>query len=313
MTDALKGLAQELVTGPWSRVWPFFVLPLAAVAVLHRALARVEAGGADPRRQARLAMIAACVPGLVTLSLTAALGFRFRGMQPESFDCYVKLFGPIAIASVALLRAGGLFAVRRIRVARLLQFAGPPSPRLASRAAEVGVPVRELPADASLCFVSGLRRPSVVVSSGALAALSDEDLRAALLHERAHLRQRDALRAALVSGVAEFALVSSRRALRIYRACRESLADDEAAKSVGRTEVAGVLVRFARHAAKVPVPSSLAEPDGLERRVRRLISPERAAAPSDARVTAAVAAAAGLALYPAALLFLERVVFHCGP
>ena len=316
MTEALRGFAQELVTGPWSRVWPFFVLPLVAVVALHRALARIEAGtgaGADPRRQARLATIAACVPGLITLSLTAALGFRFRGLQPESFDCYLKLYGPIAIAAVALLRAGGLFAFRRIRVARLLRFAGPPSARLASLAAEVGVPVRELPAGASLCFVSGLRQPRVIVSSGALAVLSDDDLRAALLHERAHLRQRDALRAALVSGIAEFAVLSSRRALRIYRASRESLADDEAARYVGRTEVAGVLVRFARHTARIPVPSSLAEPDGLERRVRRLIAPERGSDRPDARVTAAVGAAATLALYPAALLFLERVVFHCGP
>ena len=312
MTEVLKSLGEELVTGPWSRVWPFFVLPVLAVAALSRALSRIESGGLDPRRQARLATISACVPGLITLSLAAALGFRFAGMQPESLNCYAKLYGPLAVTTIALLRAGGLFALRRIRVARLLRFAGPPSPRLAAIAAEVGVPAREIPADSSLCFVSGLRRPHVVVSTGALASLSDGDLRAALLHERAHLKHRDALRAVLVSGIAEFAVVSSTKALRIYRASRESLADDEAARYVGRTEVAGVLVRFARNAARVPVASSLAEPDGLERRVRRLISPERASRPSDIRVTAAVAAAAALALYPAALLFLERIVFHCG-
>jgi Zn-dependent protease with chaperone function len=310
--EILKGIGEELVTGPWSRVWPFFVLPLLAVAALSRALSRIEASGLDPQRQARVATIAACVPGLITLSLVAALGFRFRGTQPESLNCYAKLYGPLAVTGIALLRAGGLFAVRRIRVARLLRFAAPPSPRLARIAHEIGVSVQELPADSSLCFVSGLRRPRVVVSTGALASLSDEDLRAALLHERAHLRHRDALRAAIVSGMAEFAVISSAKALRIYRASRESLADDEAARYVGRTEVAGVLVRFARNAARVPVPSSLAEPDGLEGRVRRLIFPERGSRTADARVTAVVAAAAGLALYPAVLLFVERFVFHCG-
>jgi Peptidase family M48 len=300
------------VTGPWSRVWPFVVLPLLAVAALSRALSRIEASGLDPQRQARLATIAACVPGLITLSLAAALGFRFAGMEPESLNCYVKLYGALAVTTIALLRAGGLFVLRRIRVARLLRFAGPPSPRLAAIAEEVGVPVQELPADSSLCFASGLRRPRVVVSTGALLSLSDDDLRAALLHERAHLRHRDALRATLVSGIAEFAMISSARALRVYRASRESLADDEAARYVGRREVAGVLVRFARNAARAPVTSSLAEPDGLEHRVRRLVSPERGSERPDARVLAAVAGAAALAFYPAALLLLERVVFHCG-
>jgi peptidase M48-like protein len=313
VADALRPSLEFLVTSPWSRVWPFVALPLVALAFLRSALPRIEADGADPRRQARLAALAACVPGLITLGLTAGLAFRFRGFQPESFDCYVKLFGPLALAGAALTRSGGSLLVRRFRLARLLRYAGPASARLAALAARLDVPVREVPVETSICFVSGFRAPVVVVSTGTVATLSDEQLRTALLHERAHLRSRDGLWSTLVTAVSEFCLFSSARALLLYRASRESLADDEAARQVGGIEVAGVLVRFARNAARIPVAFSLAEPGTLERRVRRLIAPERGAPMPDARATAALlAASAGLALYPAAHLFLERVVLHCG-
>jgi Zn-dependent protease with chaperone function len=187
-----------------------------------------------------------------------------------------------------------------------------PSPRLASIGAELGVPVRELPVARSVCFVSGLRRPCVVVSSGALENLSDDDLRAALLHERAHLRGRDAMRTALISAIGEFGLIPARRALEIYRASRESLADDEAARYVGPTTIAGVLVRFARSAAPIPAAASLAEPDTLERRVRRLISPPRAARRGEARLTVVLVAAAALSLYPIVAEVIEKAVLHCG-
>jgi Zn-dependent protease with chaperone function len=198
-------------------------------------------------------------------------------------------------------------------VGRLLRHADAPSARLAAIANEVRVPVRELRAAESVCFASGLLRPRVIVSTGALDALSDEDLRAALLHERSHLRHRDALRAAVIGSVAEFGLLSSARALELYRASRESLADDEAARHVGRETIAGVLVRFARHAARVPAAASLAEPDGLERRVRRLVAPQ---APLErigpGRAAPLLVLTASLALYPFAARALERFVFHCG-
>jgi hypothetical protein len=312
MAEPLRFLADFLFTGPWSRVWPFVALPLLAFWAMRRALDRLETAG-DPRRQARLAALAACVPGVITLGLSAHAAFGFRPFAPESLDCYVKLLGPVVLAGVALARSGGGLAARRLRLGRVLKHAGPPSPRLARLAGEIGVPVREVDVDASICFVSGFRRPAVVVSAGALAALSDAEIRAALLHERAHLRHRDGLWTTAVTAVAEFCLFSSRRALRLYRAWREALADDEAARHVGRTEVAGVLVRFARSAARLPVPSSLAEPDGLARRVRRLVGPPDRPEHGGPRATAAFAFAAALALYPLLAVALERFVFRCRP
>jgi Peptidase family M48 len=312
MAEFLSAFAAELVTGPWSRVWPFLVLPLLAIWAQRGVLERIEASGAEPRRQARLAALAACVPGIITIGLTAGLAFRSLGARPEGLACVAKLYGPSLIASIAILRVGSQLCTRRFRVARLLRFAYAPSARLAAVAAEVGVPVRELPVSASVCFASGLIRPSVVVSAGALETLSDADLRAALLHERAHLRHRDTLWAAAIGTVAEFGLLSSRRALRLYRSSRESLADDEAARYVGRTTIADVLVRFARNAARVPMAASLAEPDGLERRVRRLIFPDRGKGLAELRAGLALSVAAALAFYPLFARVLEKVVFHCG-
>jgi Zn-dependent protease with chaperone function len=313
MADFLRGFSESLVVGPWSRIWPFFVLPLLAVGALQGLLARIESAGVDPRRQARLAAIAACVPGVITLGLTAGLGLPILRASPG-----------VARLRREALRAGHprddralsrRLAVRGAPVPSRTPASTPTRPVAADSprsAPSSAVPVRELPVAPSVCFVSGLRRPCVVVSSGALETLSDDDLRAALLHERAHLRSRDAMRTALISAVGEFGLIPARRALEIYRTSRESLADDEAARYVGPTTIAGVLVRFARNAAPIPAAASLAEPDTLERRVRRLISPPRTARSGETRLTLAVLAAAALSLYPLAAELLEKGVFHCG-
>jgi Zn-dependent protease with chaperone function len=60
----------------------------------------------------------------------------------------------------------------------------------------IGVPAPRLtvlPVDEPVLFARGLRRPALVVSTGVLTGLSEAELRAALVHELAHVRSRDPL------------------------------------------------------------------------------------------------------------------------
>lgn len=79
-------------------------------------------------------------------------------------------------------------------------------------------------------FCHGLVRPRVCVSSGLVARLGDDELRAVLLHERHHLRHRDPLKIllgrTLASGLFFLPLAGALR--RAYSAGKEMCADAEA-------------------------------------------------------------------------------------
>jgi len=94
--------------------------------------------------------------------------------------------------ALAFVRAIVHARKRIVEVDGLTTAAVPAAPRLAALT-RVGysLPVREIVADEPLIFVAGSLRPSIYVSSGALARLSDMELCAALAHERAHARHGD--------------------------------------------------------------------------------------------------------------------------
>jgi hypothetical protein len=105
MTEMLRDLGQTVFTGPWSTVWPLLVMPILAVLFLGRTLKKIEALWFDPTLQANASAVAACLPGVITFSLAI---FAIRSMQsfsPETWRCYVKLFGPLLVAGFFFLRA----------------------------------------------------------------------------------------------------------------------------------------------------------------------------------------------------------------
>lgn len=90
-------------------------------------------------------------------------------------------------------------------------------------------------------------RSRVVVSEGALAALTGDEVAAVLTHERAHLRARhDLVLEAFTAVHAAFPrLVRSSSALRAVELLVELLADDAAVRVAGRTPLARALVACA--------------------------------------------------------------------
>jgi beta-lactamase regulating signal transducer with metallopeptidase domain len=316
MNETLIEYGQAIFTGPWSTVWPVIVMPVLAVLLIGFTLKKIETWWSNPALQAGCSAVATCIPGAVSFMLAY---FAIRSLQntsAETWGCYVKLFGPLVIAGLLFLRAGALFYFRRKQLRALFRATHKPSTRLAELGKELGIPIRELSSSVPMCMVAGLFRPSVVISTGAAEQLEDWALRAALLHERAHIRNWDTLRSAGITFVSDCAPFGTKKALALYRTGREVLADREAAKHVHAVELAAVLVDFARNTVQVPLTQPLAQARGLEQRVRLLLENPCAPATQTSAVFPILAhfvSISSLGLYPLAARVIDALVFHCAP
>ena len=137
-------------------------------------------------------------------------------------------------------------------------------------------------------------RSRVVLSSGALQALSDDELAALLGHERAHLRARHdlVLEAFTAVHTAFPRFVRSRNALDAVRLLVELLADDAAVRVAGAPPLARALVTCA--SATTPAGALAAGGPNTVLRVQRLSGRGN----SRAVAAAAYAAAAGVLTVP---------------
>ena len=138
---------------------------------------------------------------------------------------------------------------------------------------EPGVAIVDYGAPAVYCL-PGARR-QIVISAGALAALTPGQLRAVLAHERAHLRSRHYLMLALATALARafprVPLLSQARPQLAVLA--EMAADDAAARRHRRDDLAAALVVLARAGAQ-PATLAASGPEALAR-LQRILDPER--------------------------------------
>lgn len=101
--------------------------------------------------------------------------------------------------------------------------------------------------DRPQAFCAGLVRPRVYVSTAALVALDDDELRAVLAHERHHQCRRDPLRLLVVRalGDALFFMPVLRRLRERYAILAELAADEAAVSAAGsRSALASALLTF---------------------------------------------------------------------
>lgn len=245
-------------------------LPLESIAV--RAVVASVVGVALSRLLLRAgvrsvtARIATALIPAVALLGTLAWSSRTGGLQPPSLmlpvdavdalpipvpDGYVH-FAPSAApllvgawATVALVlvirRARALGRARRAGRAALA--AGPPPAELQAtvtrlaNSARVTVPKVAAPERCpGGAFVTGLRRPVLVVGRDLLARLDAEELEGVVAHELAHVRRRDNLVATAVGVVRDLAFFvpGGRWALRQLHRERERAADHAAVQLTGR-------------------------------------------------------------------------------
>ena len=174
---------------------------------------------------------------------------------------------------VGVLARVGCVAARELRAARgtrrwhaaVLVFAGR---RMAGRDAMI----LEQDRPAVYCLPGSRRRQRIVVTTGALRALSGEDLDAALAHERAHLHMghhRLLARSAVLMRSLPVPLF--RHACREIAILAEMAADDAAARAHGRPALAAALLRLAR-AGTPDATLGAGEYDSV-RRLQRLLAP----------------------------------------
>ncbi|MEJ7893074.1 MAG: M56 family metallopeptidase [Solirubrobacteraceae bacterium] len=152
----------------------------------------------------------------------------------------IALLGSLSLAAFALgLRS---LVVKKTAQRRFLK-----ELRVVDRIDIDGTEVDLVDDDRSLAFCACLLRPRVYLSTGALIALDDDELRAVVAHERHHQQRRDPLRllAAHVLGDALFFLPILRRLRQRYAALAELAADEAAVAAVGdRAFLASALLTF---------------------------------------------------------------------
>jgi len=255
-------LAPAMLRGPWAARSPrlamtmWLVLPLSFLAAVVLAVLAATAPfpltwPAAPRGGGRLLLAGPAVPGgrviaLAGLVLAAAVVLRSAG------------------CAVGELRRG--WRDRRDHAA-LVAATGHPGD-------EPGVAIVGHDAPAVYCLPAG--RHQVVISAGALAALTREQLRAVLAHERAHLRHRHhlilGLGAALGRAFPRVPLLSQARPQLAVLA--EMAADDAAARRHRRDDLASALVVLARAGAGAqPATLAASGPEAIAR-LQRLLEPE---------------------------------------
>lgn len=260
---------------PFRNLWPLVLAP-AVTLLISNCTARLVPR--TPQGSAFGAALAA-VPGLVGLvvicqAIDIDKVVTWRGVVLH----WLTPLAAIALVTYAIARA----VQRQALVDRLFAIALPARGRLASAAARLELRAVEIPSDGKDCFVAGVLRPTVFVSSGALAQLGDAELCAALHHERFHVRSRDTLLLVLLAFLRDLAPWGRAAALDAFRAAREAAADRSAAHSAGALNLATALLALARpgRAADGTAVLPMASGDGLRWRMEALLDREAAPGPS---------------------------------
>ena len=128
--------------------------------------------------------------------------------------------------------------------------------------------------DAPLAFCYGYLRPRVLISTGLLERLAGPELEALLLHERAHLRQRDPLKVALgrLLAAALFFVPIIAALYRRYLVEKELAADGAAIAERGDpSDLSAALVRLVKGGEVHQPVSGVGAGEALEARIDVLI------------------------------------------
>jgi Zn-dependent protease with chaperone function len=135
----------------------------------------------------------------------------------------------------------------------------------------------------------GLLRPQIVIAPELARVLDDRAMRAALAHERAHVRHLDPLRIWIAQFVTDlqWPWSSAQRRFETWLAALEHARDDEArAEGVDGADLAAALVasiRFHRDCRRGICAPLIGEQSALEERIARLLQP--LASPKDTAPT----------------------------
>jgi Zn-dependent protease with chaperone function len=271
MSNLLQSGISAMSAGQGMDLLAFALAPVAAAALVRATVLFLGKAVTVSRVEVWLARAAAATPGIVFLGLEP-LVFRSAHAQPgPTLLCILHCYGLPAVYAAVLIAAIIIFGRECSKSRRLLKLTEAPSKRNTKLAKELGIRLRELPTQFPACFVAGLWRPVVVISQGTLASLSARELRAALMHERAHCRRRETWWAAALWFLNGATFVPVRSAFDAYKRASEFATDREAAREVHSLTLASALVAVARARVECPLLAGLAGEDNLRDRVALLV------------------------------------------
>ena len=284
----------------------------AAMLACRRALAR--RGAAVERRVAELAAVlpiasaAAVVAVLAIESATATDHCTTHGHHAHLCLRHGAAWAEHAWAVAALAGGAAVVAARGVALVVGLWRGRAAVSRLRALGGDPPGHVRLVESDRTFCFVAGLRRPAIFVSTAARAVLDRDEWTAMIAHETSHIVHRDLLHRLRLELMLLFAAPLAGPAIRErWNAATERLRDADASTEVGDPEpVASALVRMARHAAAIRIGAVAAFTAGGTRLLAARVESLLEGAPRgerDARRIGRVALVAGSAAIVAALVF----------
>ncbi len=257
----------------------------------------------DPMWQAPLAAAAASLPGATLVIITSQAIVGALGTACLTNPIGRLILGLFAASLAVCIIRGITCSIGRAREVRsLIARSRQASARLASVAEACGLSARELDEAMPVCALARSAPPVVLVSKGALKALTDEELSAVLLHERAHARRGDQLITACMLFLTDVLPLPSAEFIATYRCARELAADQYALRSSPVEHLAGALVTFSKSARSAAMAACFAEAGaGVVLRLKAMLgeAPPRTH-PTRAR-TRILIAATMLALFVAAV------------
>jgi Zn-dependent protease with chaperone function len=295
----------QLFGGPAENLWPIFLAPYLAALVSDRTARFLPRTPGVWIAAAVLIVAPAWVAqGVLNRALSNLdVAHTWRGV----IRFWITPFAASCLIAYPVVRAG----LRQREVARLFAAAAPAGPRLAAAAHRLGLRALELPTVERECFVAGVLRPTVFMSRGALQALGDDELEAALRHERAHVLGHDTAMLFVLSMLRDLAPYGKGAALEAFKLSREAIADREAAAAAGPLNLAAALLALARQAATPAAVLRMARPDTLRWRLQALL--ETGGPPASlswGQVAGGLALSFALVATPAVQLALGRFVCH---
>lgn len=313
----MNGVAQTLVAcivsgAVFASICAALVVPAIAWIAVRLLAPAIHKMNGDWRAQAALAAFAASIPGALFLFL---VGYGL--VTSASSPCLQTipgraLFGMLAALMLAAIVRTIVQAMRRSRdAANTVAAALPAPPRLARLAVQAGVSVYHLPDDVqSIVMLYGGRRAAVYVSTKALHDLSDDELLAALHHERAHQKRGDHRIAPVLYFLTDLLPLPVGDLVGTYRRSREFCADGGAVQHVASSDLASALLQMAAPQNAPAHAAAFAEAAVIPDRLRALLLHE---VPNVNQLRRAVVIAALLAIVAGGVAVpqIASVIFHC--
>lgn len=312
MSDLWSFLVSCWTSGTLLRsVCALVIIPTAAwlaIWCLKPGLARASS---DPVWQAPLAAAAASIPGLLLVILASAALLAGADASCRSTLAGQVLFTiVVSITAFSFVRALVLAVARLRAVDRLVRASTPAAGRLAQIAREARMSVRVVNDDSTLCVLARILRPVVIISSGALAWLSERELSAALYHERGHARRGDQAIAFALSFLVDLLPLPARDLVEMYGRARELAADSHALHAVEADDLAAALLRFVKPRRVLAGTCAFGGDDTVKARLHVLLrdsSPARFSIRTRLTLSIALATVLAIGIAPAAATLIFPV------